>query len=65
MFLGKILNSRYPLMHSVGFHLCKTKQNKKKVSVGAVLDVLGVLGEGKKIVLLDYLYGLANTINSS
>lgn len=46
MFLGKILNSRYPLMHSVGFHLCKTKQNK--VSVGAVLDVLGVLGEGKK-----------------
>lgn len=25
----------------------KTKQ-KKKVSVGAVLDVLGVLGEGKK-----------------
>lgn len=49
MFLGKILNSRYPLMHSVGFHLCKTKQNKtKKVSVGAVLDVLGVLGEGKK-----------------
>lgn len=45
MFLGKILNSRYPLMHSVGFHLCKTKQ---KVSVGAVLDVLGVLGEGKK-----------------
>lgn len=47
MFLGKILNFKYPLMHSVGFHLCKTKQTKK-VSVGAVLDVLGVLGESKK-----------------
>lgn len=31
-----------------GFSFVQNKTKQKKVSVGAVLDVLGVLGEGKK-----------------